>query len=173
MDTCKKTKVILLCMLFATITGCSNSENHMQTKVPNNSQSTKIENTQVDSSEDVLNEIVEEAEKEMYEQIVSGYNKMPITKIDDLLTTSASNQNYYFYFGRTTCLYCRKFVIENEESIKDIDNFYYVDTEGFSEEESKLLEDYDIKTVPAILHATTSTDIKLMDIEKFKSEVAK
>ncbi|MBO1695186.1 hypothetical protein [[Clostridium] symbiosum] len=104
----------------------------------------------------------------MYEQIVSDFDTIPIAEVDNILTTSDANQNHYFYFDRTTCLYCRKFVIECENTLKNIDKLYYVNTEGFSEEESKLLEDYGIKTIPAVLHATTSTDIKLMDIEEFK-----
>lgn len=132
----------------------------------------------LDKTSDITNgdlndfaEIVENTEIKMYEEIVVDFSKMSLTEINEILKSSDGTTQYYFYFGRTTCTYCRKFVIENVESLMSIEHFFYIDTEIFSEDESHSMSDYGIELIPAILTATNSENIKLIDIKEFVEEI--
>ncbi|WP_429968307.1 conjugal transfer protein TraF [Enterococcus sp. AZ046] len=68
---------------------------------------------------------------------------------------SDSKQNFFVYFGRSTCPYCREFV--SELGPLAIDNgitIYYLDTENTqTDSEIKNLRDnLEIATVPSLLH---------------------
>lgn len=67
----------------------------------------------------------------------------------------------------STCLYCRKFVIENAEPLDNVQNFYYIDTESFQQNEKSILSEYGIEVVPTILSATSNGSIEKLDIEEF------
>lgn len=51
-------------------------------------------------------------------------------------------------------------------------NFYYIDTEKLSDTESDSLEEYGITTVPAILKATTSSNLELQDLYEFEELIS-
>lgn len=121
---------------------------------------------------DVLEDIVTKAEIEMYKDGVSGFHEISLDDISTILKSVEDDQPYYFYFGRTTCLYCRKFVIENERDLQNMPNFYYIDTEKLSDTESVSLEEYGITTVPAILKATTSSNLELQDLYEFEELIS-
>lgn len=116
--------------------------------------------------------IVTKAEIEMYKDGVSGFHEISLDDISTILKSVEDDQPYYFYFGRTTCLYCRKFVIENERDLQNMPNFYYIDTEKLSDTESVSLEEYGITTVPAILKATTSSNLELQDLYEFEELIS-
>lgn len=121
---------------------------------------------------DVLEDIVTKAEIEMYKDGVSDFHEISLDDISTILKSVEDDQPYYFYFGRTTCLYCRKFVIENERDLQNMPNFYYIDTEKLSDTESVSLEEYGITTVPAILKATTSSNLELQDLYEFEELIS-
>lgn len=152
MITYKLNKSILCCLILFTLTGCSTFE--------------KSQNAATSNNVNEISEIVEDVEIKMYEDIMVNFEEMPIVEIEKTLESSTETQ-YYFYFGRTTCLYCRKFIIEYSEPLKEVDNFFYIDTEDFSENESSIMKNYGIEHVPAILSATSNDNIELIDIEEF------
>lgn len=149
----KNVQLISLITLLLLLVGCNNTD------INSNYPSETKNNT--------LNEIIEETEVDLYEKVVSNFSEITITEIAPLLLSSDGHSTYYFYFGRVNCVYCRKFVIENEIPLKSIDNFYYIDTKEFSEMELDLLEDYGVTVVPSILCATTNYNIELQDIDEF------
>lgn len=151
-------KIITICLILLTITGCG-----VLDKTP--------DITNGDLNE--FAEIVEDTEIKMYEDIIVDFNEMSITEIDETLKSSDGATQYYFYFGRTTCLYCRKFIIENVDPLKNLQHFFYINTEDFAEDESSILSNYGIELIPAILTATNSEDIKSIDIEEFTKEIHK
>lgn len=152
MITYKLNKSILCFLILFTLTGCNTFE--------------KSQNAATSNNVNEISEIVEDVEIKMYEDIMVNFEEIPIVEIEKTLEASTETQ-YYFYFGRTTCLYCRKFVIEYSKLLKKVDNFFYIDTENFSESESSIMKNYGIEHVPAILSATSNDNMELIDIEEF------
>lgn len=140
-------------VLAFSLAGCGNAEN------------------QVDSASNVIEDIVAQAEIQMYEDGVADFEEIGLGEIPSILDAADDNQSYYFYFGRTTCLYCRKFVIENERDLQKVPNFYYIDTEKLPDTESESLKEYGISTVPAILKSTDSLNLELQDIYEFEDMI--
>ena len=147
-----KFKVVILCLCLTVIAGC---------KSPVISQKTESVNL------DEFSEVVEDVEVKMYQDIVADYNELTLDEMEEMLLQSDGTQLYYFYFGRATCLYCRKFVIENTDLIEDTENFYYINTENLTEDQNESLNEYGIEVVPSILSATDSKDIQLVGIDEF------
>ena len=152
MDIFKLTRIVPVCAILLTIAGCS---------LLKESQDSGGKNL------DTFSEIVEDVERDMYQDLVSAYDTITIEEMEEILDLSDGTQRYYFYFGRTTCLYCRKFVIENAEPLDNAQNFYYIDTESFQQNEKSILSEYGIEVVPTILSATSNGSIEKLDIEEF------
>lgn len=119
---------------------------------------------------DGLTEIVEKAEEEQYEKIVSQFSEVSISEISDILP-ELENDRLYFYFGRTTCLYCREFIIKNKEILIGLNEFYYVDTAKLDKDERELLETYKIEEIPAIIKTTYNKEMTLISINEFIKEI--
>lgn len=116
---------------------------------------------------DDFSEMVEDVEVKMYQDIVADYNELTLDEMEGLLLKSDGTQTHYFYFGRAACLYCRKFVIENTDLIENTKNFHYINTQNLTEDQNERLNEYGIDFVPAILSATDSKDILLVEIDEF------
>lgn len=92
MDFCKKVllTILVVCSL-CTISGCGKKE----------------------TDYDNFIEIIEKAEENQYEQIVSHFQELSISDVANTVSAS-ENENVYFYFGRLSCLYCRELVIKKQ-----------------------------------------------------------
>lgn len=156
MDIFKAKKILALGLVLLTLTGCVGI---------NESDSPEPKNL------DEFSEIVEEVEIKMYEDIVENYTTLSLSEMEKLLKSAEQEQTYYFYFGRTTCVYCRKFIIENAVPIESVANFYYLDTATFSDEEKDRLSDYGIEHIPAILTASNSENIEIVEIDSFTEKM--
>ena len=156
MDIFKAKKILVLGLVLLTLTGC-------------------VGITEPDSPEpknlDEFSEVVEEVEIKMYEDIVVNYTTLSLSEMEELLENAEQEQPLYFYFGRTTCVHCRKFIIENAVPIEAVANFYYLDTASFSDEEKDRLSDYGIEHIPAILAASNSENIEIVEIDSFKEKI--
>lgn len=156
MDIFKAKKILALGLVLLTLTGCVGI---------NESDSPEPKNL------DEFSEIVEEVEIKMYEDIVENYTTLSLSEMEKLLESAEQEQPYYFYFGRTTCVYCRKFIIENTVPIESVANFYYLDTATFSDEEKDRLSDYGIEHIPAILTASNSENIEIVELDSFTEKI--
>lgn len=148
----KSLPIILLVAFICVVSGCG------QQKLDKN-----------ELNENNLTKIVERAERKQYKQVVSQFQEIPISEIPNTKLL-AENENFYFYFGRASCLYCREFVIENKELLVNRKNFYYIDTEKMSKEEKQLLNIYGIEEIPVVLKVAYNKEMILVDIEKFIEE---
>lgn len=115
--------------------------------------------------------MVEEVEIKMYEDIVADYNSLSLNEMEQLLQLPGENQQKYFYFGRTACLYCRKFILENTKPLESVPDFYYIDTELLSDSEKNKLNQYGVDLVPAILTGTNLENIEQIDVDAFVEQI--
>ena len=156
MDIFKAKKILALGLILLMLSGCAGI-NEADRPEPKNL--------------DEFSEIVEEVEIKMYEDIVVNYKSLSLSEMEKLLESAEQEQPHYFYFGRTTCVYCRKFIIENSVPIESVANFYYLDTATFSDEEKDRLSDYGIEHIPAILTASNSENIEIVELDSFTEKI--
>ncbi|EAF8594511.1 hypothetical protein AX854_15590, partial [Listeria monocytogenes] len=87
------------------------------------------------SSSETLNssnfeQVIIDKEIGLYEKALESDNveKIDLVKFKDI--TEPTQNDELIYFGRSTCIYCRKLIIENEEAIrKSPIKIFYVDTD--------------------------------------------
>ncbi len=156
MDIFNRNKVIGLCLVLAILSGCD------------------VTDIQHDSNNNNLNDftaMVEDVEIKMYEDIVADYTSLSLDEMEQMLQLPGDDQQKYFYFGRTTCLYCRKFILENAKPIESVPNFYYINTELLSDSEKSGLTKYRIDLIPTILTGTNLENIEQVDIDVFVDQI--
>lgn len=134
----KRNKLVVLTLVLLTVVGGFVYTNISSKAVSNNPEVTVAQQKEYD--EDVADFIV-------------------ITPKELEAKISDSKQNFFVYFGRSTCPYCREFV--SELGPLAIDNgmtIYYLDTENTqTDSEIKNLRDnLEIATVPSLLHFVSS-----------------
>lgn len=106
----------------------------------------------------------------MYESIMENDNieNISLAKLGDFLEESTNDK--LIYFGRPTCMYCRKRIIENGKNIAD-SNFkiFYIDTDLIPKDEKNILEDCGISEVPSFIQLTGNgnfTKVETADFER-------
>lgn len=114
-----------------------------------------------------INESIIEKEINMYDDIIENSNFKNIS-FEDLKNSST---NSLVYFGRSTCVYCRKLMIKNGIYIKKYSSeISYIDTDKLdSNEKKELRKFYKVKEVPTFMEVDSSfkfTQITLEDFER-------
>lgn len=87
-----------------------------------------------------------------YSNNVKSFKKIDTKKF---LMKVANSDNFFIYFGRATCPYCRDFVLELKEVAEDNQiNIFYLDTENTESnlELQKIREEYNVEYVPTLLY---------------------
>lgn len=142
--------------MFFSLSGCSNF--------------TRNEKNERENDKVVLEDTVIEAENKLYKETVSQIETVSLEKIDDILKDEKNRT--IIYFGRITCPFCRKFIIENKEVINaNRKKLLYVDTEKLNQEGKKKLNSLEIDEVPTLIQIKDNKLFRKVKIEDFERAV--
>nr|EHU9845296.1 hypothetical protein [Listeria monocytogenes] len=96
--------------------------------------------------------------------------KIDLVKFKDI--TEPTQNDELIYFGRSTCIYCRKLIIENEEAIrKSPIKIFYVDTDLLTSEDKKELADFQVTEVPSFIEVNENLEYVKVDLEEFERRI--
>lgn len=153
-------KFLLLLLLMSLLSACGTSPNGTENK----------SNNTLNSSE-FVNELVQK-EIEVYEHVLQSKNikQINLDQVEKIRKTKQSNA--LIYFGRSTCLYCRKVIIENEEAIKQSPyKILYVNTDSLTSEEKNKLTDFQVTEVPSFIEISKQLELTKIDTEDFERKI--
>lgn len=153
MDSFKKRAILTFFLIFSVSTvGCAHKN---------------IESTETTSSSNALNDMIENVEISNYEKTLSTVKEISIDEAYENFNLSKQSVDGYIYFGRSTCPYCRAFILENKQKIHEWDSFYYVDTDKKSAEGTERLEEMGISEVPYMFKIENGATMHV-EIEEFE-----
>ena len=129
------------------------------------------------SSSETLNssnfeQVIIDKEIGLYEKALESDNveKIDLVKFKDI--TEPTQNDELIYFGRSTCIYCRKLIIENEEAIrKSPIKIFYVDTDLLTSEDKKELADFQVTEVPSFIEVNENLEYVKVDLEEFERRI--
>lgn len=156
MDSFRKKVILTFFLIFSVSTvGCAHRN---------------IESPEATSSSNVLSDMIENVEISNYEEILSTVKEISIDETYENFSLKKQSVNGYIYFGRSTCPYCRAFILENKQKIQEWDSFYYVDTDKKSTEGTEMLEEMGVSEVPYIIKVENGATVHV-EIEEFEGMV--
>lgn len=80
---------------------------------------------------------------------------------------------FFIYVGRPTCPYCKVFQPNLEKAISDKQNIvYYYNTDDHKTDElfQKVLDELDVKSVPALLHMKNGQRVRILEYNEGDTE---
>lgn len=151
---------LILLVLIPIFLACNSPSDNGTKSSSENSSSSNFEQTII------------EKEIDLYEKALENDNieKIDLVKFKDI--TEPTQNNELIYFGRATCIYCRKLIIENEEAIKSSPiKIFYVDTDLLTSEDKKELADFQVTEVPSFIEINDNLEYVKVDLEEFERRI--
>ncbi|MDR1568321.1 MAG: hypothetical protein LBS33_06560 [Streptococcaceae bacterium] len=153
-------KVLLLLLLTPFISACNTSSTSANHNSAHTLNSSKFEKT------------LAKKKIELYKQVLQNDTVKQINLSQIKKITDTTQNNRLIYFGRPTCLYCRKVIIENEKAITQSPiKILYVDTDLLTSEEKKKLVDFQVTEVPSFIEVSNHLEFTKVDIEEFERRI--
>lgn len=117
-------------------------------------------------------QLIIKKEISMYEGFLESDNVEKISLLDLKKISENPTENKLIYFGRPTCMYCRKLIIENGRGIKDSNmRILYVDTDGIPKDDKSTLENYGIEEVPSFIKLTGNGNFDKVETAEFERTI--
>lgn len=150
-------RIAMLTFLILTLSSCGVAS---ETDVPDNTVT-------LDSSN--FEQLIIKKEISMYESLLENDNVEKISLLELKKLSENITENKLIYFGRPTCMYCRKLFIENGKKFEDSNmKILYVDTDSIQKDEKSTLENYSIEEVPAFIQLTGNGNFDKVEIVEFE-----
>lgn len=150
-------RITMLTFLILTLSSCGVAS---ETDAPENTG-------MLDSSN--FEQLIIEKEISMYEDLLESDNVEKISLLDLKKLSENITENKLIYFGRPTCMYCRKLFIENGKRFEDSNiKILYVDTDSIPKDEKNTLENYGIEEVPSFIQLTGNGNFEKIETVEFE-----
>jgi thioredoxin-related protein len=150
-------RIVMLTFLTLTLSSCGIAT---ETDAPKNTET-------LDSSN--IEQLIIEKEISMYEGLLESDNVEKISLLDLKKLSENITENKLIYFGRPTCMYCRKLFIENGKRFEDSNmKILYVDTDRIPKDEKIILENYGIEEVPSFIQMTGNGNFDKVETAEFE-----
>lgn len=127
-----------------------------------NKKSVKVSKENVEAVE--VSKDKEEEEFSIYDDTVSKFSRVTAKG----LLENNDNKRRFVYFGRRTCLYCRKFApLLGQLAQKNKLQIEYLDTEDtqIDKDIQNVREKYNVETVPTLIYFNTRGEVQKYDSE--------